>query len=65
MKERTVYLYKNKELLLEKETNLEVKDIIKKINEQEYDYDKIKISFNNRNKVKMEIDNNDSVNTGS
>ena len=65
MKERTVYLYKNKELLLEKETNLEVKDIIKKINEQEYDYDKIKISFNNRNKVKMEIGNNDSVNTGS
>lgn len=60
MKERTVYLYKDKELLLEKETDLEVKDIIAKINEKGYDYDKIKISFNNRNKVSMEIGNSDS-----
>lgn len=55
MKERTLRLYKNKELILEKDTNLEVKDIIAKINEEGYDYDKIRITFNSINKQKIEI----------
>lgn len=55
MKERTLRLYKNKELILEKDTNLEVKDIIAKVNKEGYDYDKIRITFNSPNKQEMEI----------
>lgn len=50
MKARTVRLYKDKELILEKDTNLEVKDIIVKINEMGLVYDKLKITFNKSEK---------------
>lgn len=50
MREKIVRLYKDEELILEKYTNQEIKDIIDEIDKEGYEYDKIRITFNKREK---------------